>query len=145
MVISGHKEAVERAIEAAKSRGCKRGMLLPVSAPFHCALMQPAADAMLDALGNASLAPPSVPLVANVLAAEISDPDTIKRLLVEQVTGLVRWRESVLFMKSNDVDTLVELGTGKVLTGLVKRIDKEMIGMAVNTPADVEAFLKSAI
>ncbi len=144
IVISGNKEAVDRAIEAAKARGCKRGILLPVSAPFHCALMQPAADAMQDALDNASLAPPSVPLVANVLAAEISDPDTIKRLLVEQVTGLVRWRESVLFMKSQNVDTLIEVGTGKVLTGLVKRIDKEMTGMAVNAPADVEAFLKSA-
>jgi [acyl-carrier-protein] S-malonyltransferase len=144
VVISGKKEAVERAIEAAKTRGCKRGMLLPVSAPFHCALMQPAADAMRDALGEATLAPPTVPLVANVLAAEVSDPDAIKKLLVEQVTGMVRWRESVLYMKSRNVDTLVEVGTGKVLTGLVKRIDKEMTGMAINAPADVEAFLKSA-
>jgi len=144
VVISGKKEAVERAIEAAKTRGCKRGMLLPVSAPFHCALMQPAADAMADALGEANLAPPSVPLVANVRASEVSDPATIKKLLVEQVTGMVRWRESVLYMKSKGVDTLVEVGTGKVLTGLVKRIDKEMTGMAINAPADVEAFLKSA-
>jgi len=144
VVISGKKEAVERAIEAAKTRGCKRGMLLPVSAPFHCALMQPAADAMRDALGEATLAPPTVPLVANVLASEVSDPDAIKKLLVEQVTGMVRWRESVLYMKSRNVDTLVEVGTGKVLTGLVKRIDKEMTGMAINAPADVEAFLKSA-
>jgi [acyl-carrier-protein] S-malonyltransferase len=144
IVISGNKEAVDRAIEAAKARGCKRGMLLPVSAPFHCALMQPAADAMRDALGEATLAPPSVPLVANVLASEISDPANIKKLLVEQVTGMVRWRESVLYMKSKNIDTLVEVGTGKVLTGLVKRIDKEMTGVAVNTPADVEAFLKTA-
>jgi len=144
VVISGKKEAVERAIEAAKARGCKRGMLLPVSAPFHCALMQPAADAMQDALGEASLAPPAVPLVANVRASEVSDPATIKKLLVEQVTGMVRWRESVLYMKSKNVDTLVEVGTGKVLTGLVKRIDKEMTGVAINTPADVETFLRSA-
>ncbi|MEO8559275.1 MAG: ACP S-malonyltransferase [Rhodospirillales bacterium] len=144
VVISGNKEAVERAIEAAKARGCKRGMLLPVSAPFHCPLMQPAADAMADALGNASLAPPSVPLVANVRASDVSDPATIKQLLVEQVTGMVRWRETVLYLKSKNVDTLVEAGTGKVLTGLVKRIDKEMTGVAVNTPADIEAFLKSA-
>jgi [acyl-carrier-protein] S-malonyltransferase len=143
-VISGKKEAVERAIEAAKARGCKRGMLLPVSAPFHCALMQPAADAMAEALQNATLAPPAVPLVANVRAAEVSDPATIKKLLVEQVTGMVRWRESVLYMKAKGIDTLVEVGTGKVLTGLVKRIDKEMTGMAINTPADVETFLKSA-
>jgi [acyl-carrier-protein] S-malonyltransferase len=145
VVISGKKEAVERAIEAAKARGCKRGMLLPVSAPFHCALMQPAADAMAEALHDATLAPPSVPLVANVRASEISDPATIKQLLVEQVTGMVRWRESVLYMKGKGVDTLVEAGTGKVLTGLVKRIDKEMTGMAINTPADVETFLKSAV
>jgi [acyl-carrier-protein] S-malonyltransferase len=144
IVISGNKEAVDRAIEAAKARGCKRGMLLPVSAPFHCALMQPAADAMRDALGEATLAPPAVPLVANVLASEISDPATIKKLLVEQVTGMVRWRESVLYMKSKNIGTLVEVGTGKVLTGLVKRIDKEMSGVAINTPADVETFLKSA-
>ncbi len=144
VVISGNKEAVERAIEAAKARGCKRGMLLPVSAPFHCPLMQPAADAMADALGTASLAPPSVPLVANVRASDVSDPATIKQLLVEQVTGMVRWRETVLYLKSKNVDTLVEAGTGKVLTGLVKRIDKEMTGVAVNTPADIEAFLKSA-
>ncbi len=144
VVVSGHKAAVERTIEAAKAKGCKRGMLLPVSAPFHCPLMQPAADAMKAALEGVALAPPRVPLVANVLAAEISDPAAIKQRLVEQVTGLVRWRESVQFMKSRGVELLVECGTGKVLSGLVKRIDKDMTGQALNTPADIEAFLKTA-
>jgi [acyl-carrier-protein] S-malonyltransferase len=143
VVVSGHKAAVERAIEAAKARGCKRGMLLPVSAPFHCSLMQPAADAMQEALENVALAPPRVPLVANVLASEINDPGAIKQRLVEQVTGLVRWRESVQYMKSAGVEALVECGAGKVLSGLVKRIDKEMTGQALNTPADIEAFLKT--
>lgn len=143
VVVSGHKEAVERTIEAAKAKGCKRGMMLPVSAPFHCPLMQPAADAMKDALEKVALATPSVPLVANVLASEITNPADIKLRLVEQVTGLVRWREGVQYMKANGVDTLVECGTGKVLSGLVKRIDREMTGLALNTPADIEAFLKT--
>jgi len=143
VVVSGHKDAVERAIEAAKARGCKRGMLLPVSAPFHCSLMQPAADAMKAALEEVTLMPPRVPLVANVIASEISDPGAIKQRLVEQVTGLVRWRESVQYMKSKGVEALVECGSGKVLSGLVKRIDKEMTGLALNTPADIEAFLKT--
>lgn len=143
VVVSGHKDAVERAIEAAKARGCKRGMLLPVSAPFHCALMQPAADAMKVALDEAALMPPRVPVVSNVLASEISDPAAIKQRLVEQVTGLVRWRESVQYMKSKGVEALVECGTGKVLSGLVKRIDKDMTGMALNGPGDIEAFLKT--
>lgn len=144
VVISGHKAAVERAIEAAKAKGCKRGMLLPVSAPFHCSLMQPAADAMAAALERVSLTPPRIPLVANVLASEVSDPEAIKQHLVEQVTNLVRWRESVHYMKSRDVDTLVECGAGKVLSGLVKRIDKEMTGLTLNTPADIDSFLKTA-
>ncbi len=144
VVVSGHKEAVERTIEAAKAKGCKRGMLLPVSAPFHCPLMQPAADAMKDALERVSLATPSVPLIANVLASEITEPGAIRQRLVEQVTGLVRWRESVQYMKAQGVDALVECGTGKVLSGLVKRIDKDMTGLALNTPADIEAFLKTA-
>jgi [acyl-carrier-protein] S-malonyltransferase len=144
VVVSGHKEAVERTIEAAKAKGCKRGMLLPVSAPFHCPLMQPAADAMKEALEKVSLRTPVVPLVANVLAAEITEPGAIKQRLVEQVTGLVRWRESVQFMKASHVEMLVECGSGKVLSGLVKRIDKEMTGTALNTPADIEAFLKGA-
>lgn len=143
IVVSGHKGAVERTIEAAKARGCKRGMLLPVSAPFHCALMQPAADAMQAALEGVALAPPRVPLVSNVLACALSDPAAIKQQLVNQVTGMVRWRESVQYMKSKDVEALVECGAGKVLSGLVKRIDKEMTGLALNAPADIEAFLKT--
>jgi len=144
VVVSGHKDAVERAIEAAKAKGCKRGMLLPVSAPFHCSLMQPAADAMKEALERVSLGTPVVPLIANVLASEITEPGAIKQRLVEQVTALVRWRESVQYMKTNGVDALIECGSGKVLSGLVKRIDKEMTGTALNTPADIEAFLKTA-
>ncbi len=144
VVVSGHKDAVERAIEAAKAKGCKRGMLLPVSAPFHCSLMQPAADAMQEALERVSLGTPVVPLIANVLASEITEPGAIKQRLVEQVTALVRWRESVQYMKTNGVDALIECGSGKVLSGLVKRIDKEMTGTALNTPADIEAFLKTA-
>ena len=143
VVVSGHKEAVERTIEAAKAKGCKRGMMLPVSAPFHCPLMQPAADAMKEALEKVSLGTPSVPLVSNVLASEITNPADIKVRLVEQVTGLVRWREGVQYMKANGVDALVECGTGKVLSGLVKRIDRDMSGLALNTPADIEAFLKT--
>lgn len=144
VVVSGHKAAVERTIETAKARGAKRGMLLPVSAPFHCPLMRPAADAMQAALETVALGTPQVALVANVLASEITDPTNIKQRLVEQVTGLVRWRESVQYMKSQGVDTLVECGSGKVLSGLVKRIDKEMTGLALNGPADIEAFLKTA-
>ena len=144
VVVSGHKGAVERTIETAKPRGAKRGMLLPVSAPFHCPLMQPAADAMRDALEKVTLETPRVPLIANVLASEVTNPEAIKQRLVEQVTGMVRWRESVQYMKSQGVDTLVECGTGKVLSGLVKRIDREMTGLALNTPADIEAFLKTA-
>jgi len=125
-------------------RGAKRGMLLPVSAPFHCPLMKPAADAMQEALGKVTLGTPRVPLVANVLAAEVTNPEAIKQRLVEQVTGMVRWRESVQYMKSQGVETLVECGSGKVLSGLVKRIDREMTGLALNTPADIEAFLKTA-
>jgi [acyl-carrier-protein] S-malonyltransferase len=143
VVVSGHKEAVERAIEAAKSRGCKRGMMLPVSAPFHCPLMQPAADAMQEALSKVTLSTPRVPLIANVLASEVTEPNAIKQRLVEQVTGLVRWRESIQYMKAQGVDTLVEAGSGKVLSGLVKRIDKDLSGLALNTPSDIEAFLKT--
>jgi [acyl-carrier-protein] S-malonyltransferase len=144
IVVSGHKAAVERTIEAAKPRGSKRGMLLPVSAPFHCPLMQPAADAMQEALEKVTMLTPRVPLVANVLAAEVTNPADIKPRLVEQVTGMVRWRECVQYMKTQGVLTLVECGTGRVLSGLVKRIDREMTGLALNTPADIEAFLKTA-
>jgi [acyl-carrier-protein] S-malonyltransferase len=143
IVVSGHKGAVERAVEAAKAKGCKRGLMLPVSAPFHCPLMAPAAEAMQEALASVAIAPPRVPLIANVTAEESSDPATIMRQLVEQVTAMVRWRESVLAMKAKGVDALVECGTGRVLAGLVKRIDKEMAGTALNTPAEIEAFLKT--
>lgn len=143
VVVSGHKGAVERAMKIAGERGVKRAVLLPVSAPFHCSLMQPAADAMAEALANVTMAAPKVPLVANVTAGKVTAPDEIRDLLVRQVTGTVRWRESVLFMKAQGVTSLVELGSGKVLGGLARRIDKELTGSSVGTPADVEAFLKS--
>ena len=143
VVISGHAEAIDRAIVLAAERGLKRSVRLPVSAPFHCPLMQPAADAMAEALANVTINPPEVPVVANVVASAVSDPNAIRRLLVEQVTGMVRWREGVLYMKEQGVDTLVELGSGKVLSGLAKRIDKELAGISVQTPADVESFLKT--
>jgi len=143
VVISGGTEAILRALDIAKEKGAKRAVLLPVSAPFHCGMMAPAADAMGRALAETVIQPPSVPLIANISAARSVDPDTIRRQLVEQVCGRVRWRESVLAMKELDIDTLVELGAGKVLSGLVRRIDREMTGSAVNGPADVEAFLGS--
>ena len=143
VVVSGHKSAVERATAIAAERGIKRAIMLPVSAPFHCALMQPAADAMAEALGKVAMNPPVVPLVANVIASRVDDPAAIRDLLVRQVTGTVRWREGVLYMKEQGVTTLVELGAGKVLSGLAKRIDKELSGVAVGAPADIEAFLKS--
>ncbi|BBK42665.1 malonyl CoA-acyl carrier protein transacylase [Allostella vacuolata] len=143
VVVSGDREAVERAIKIAAGRGARRGILLPVSAPFHCALMRPAADVMAEALAAVTLAPPTLPLVANVNAIQTSDPDTIRRQLVEQVTGLVRWRESVLYLKECGVDVVVELGAGRVLSGLVKRIDRDLSGQSVGGPAEVEAFLKS--
>ena len=142
-VVSGTRAAVEKAIELAAARGARKSVLLPVSAPFHCALMQPAADAMAEALEKTNIAPPVVPIVANVTAAPESAPATLRRLLVEQVTGTVRWRESVLAMKEHGIDTLVEVGTGKVLSGLVRRIDREIAGLAVETPADIEAVLKT--
>ncbi len=143
VVLSGHKGGVERVIELAKEKGVRKAMMLPVSAPFHCPLMQPAADAMKAELANVVIAPPVVPLVANVTAAQVSDPETIRQLLVEQVTGRVRWRESVLYMGQQEVEALVELGTGKVLSAMVRRINKEMTGSAVQGPADIEAFLNS--
>ncbi len=143
VVISGHAEAIDRAIVIAAERGLKRTVRLPVSAPFHCPLMQPAADAMAEALAAVTINAPAVPVVANVTASAVSDPNEIRRLLVEQVTGMVRWRESVLYMKEQGVDTLVELGSGKVLSGLAKRIDKELAGTSVQGPADVESFLKT--
>jgi [acyl-carrier-protein] S-malonyltransferase len=143
VVISGTAVAVDRAIAIAAARGFKRAVKLPVSAPFHCPLMAPAAEAMAEALAGVVLQPPVVPLVANVTAAAVSDPDVIRNQLVEQVTGLVRWRESMLYIKAQGVDTVVELGSGKVLTGLAKRIDKELAGVSVQTPADIESFLKT--
>jgi len=142
VVISGSKAAIDRAIAIAAEKGLKRAMLLPVSAPFHCALMQPAADAMAEALAGVEMNNPVVPVVANVLASAVQDAAEIRKLLVAQVTGTVRWRESVLYMKSQGVDNLVETGAGKVLAGLVKRIDKEVSAISLNTPADIEAFLK---
>ena len=142
VVISGDRAAVERAMELAKARGVKRAVLLPVSAPFHCALMQPAADAMRDALGEARVAAPAVPLVANVTAERATDPDAIRDLLVRQVTGTVRWRESVLACAAMGVDSFVELGAGKVLAGLARRIVPDAAAMSAATPAEIEALLK---
>jgi len=142
VVLSGDKQAIDRAVAIAAEKGFKRSVLLPVSAPFHCALMRPAADAMEAALEKAEIKAPAVPLVANVTAAPVSDPVAIRRQLVEQVTGTVRWRESVLAMKDLGVTTLIEVGAGKVLTGLTKRIDKEIAGVSLQTPEDIEAFLK---
>lgn len=140
VVISGTKEAVALAMELAKAAGAKRTLPLPVSAPFHCALMQPAADAMRAALAAVAISTPVVPLVANVLAAPISQPEDIRRRLVEQVTGTVRWRESVAYMASQGVDTFFELGAGKVLGGLVKRIADTATGVSIGTPADIAAY-----
>jgi len=137
VVVSGDKAAVERAIEIAKGKGAKRAMLLPVSAPFHCRLMQPAADVMAGALAGVTIEPPAVPLVSNVLASALTDPDEIRRRLVEQVTGTVRWRESVLYMAAQGVSHFVEVGAGKVLSGLVKRIADGAIGIAVGGPNDI--------
>ena len=140
VVISGDKTAIERAVEIAKSRGAKRAVLLPVSAPFHCALMQPAADVMAEALAKVAVAAPVVPVVANVLAKAIDDPADIVRCLVAQVTGTVRWRESVALMAANDVKTFYEIGSGKVLSALVKRIADGANSVAIGTPEDVASF-----
>ncbi|MDZ5450175.1 ACP S-malonyltransferase [Labrys sp. ZIDIC5] len=140
VVISGTKAAVERAVEIAKGKGVKRAILLPVSAPFHCALMQPAAEAMAEALEKVAIAAPVVPLVANVLAQPISDPSEIRRRLVEQVTGTVRWRESVEYLAGAGVTKLVEVGSGKVLSGLVRRIASGVEAVSIGTPDDVAAF-----
>ena len=144
VVVSGHKAAVERAVALAKERGAKRAVLLPVSAPFHCALMAPAAEAMREALGRVALAAPAVPLVANVAAKALSDPEAIRDALVRQVTGTVRWRESVLHMAGEGVDSFVEVGAGKVLIGLVKRIAPDASASAVGAPADIAAFAPAA-
>ena len=145
VVVSGAKAAIERAVEIAKGRGAKRAMLLNVSAPFHCALMQPAADAMAEALAKVTIARPVVPVVSNVAVAGISDPDEIRKRLVEQVTGTVRWRESVRFLAAHGVTRLYEIGSGKVLTGLVKRIVEGVEGVAVNTPDDIEKMVVALV
>jgi [acyl-carrier-protein] S-malonyltransferase len=141
VVISGHKSAIERAIALAAEKGFKRSVLLPVSAPFHCALMQPAADAMAEALEKVTVKAPVVPVVANVTAAPTVDPALIRAQLVQQVTGTVRWRESVLAMKGLGVERLIEAGAGKVLACLVKRIDKDLSALSLQTPQDIDAFL----
>ncbi len=142
VVISGSKAAIDKAPDLAKAKGIKRAMALNVSAPFHSPLMQPAADKMREELAAATIRPPSAPIVANVTAAEITEPETIRRLLVEQVTARVRWRESVLRFRTLGVDTTVEAGGGRVLTGMVKRIDRELQTVTIDTPADIEAFAK---
>jgi len=140
VVVSGHKAAVERAVEIAKAKGVRRAMMLPVSGPFHSALMQPAADVMAAALAKVTVKPPCVPLVANVLALPTSDPAEIVRSLIAQVTGTVRWRESIAFMAQAGVTTFYEIGSGKVLSGLVKRIADGASGVPLGTPEDVAAF-----
>jgi [acyl-carrier-protein] S-malonyltransferase len=140
VVLSGDKSAVERAVDIAKARGVKRAMMLPVSAPFHCALMQPAAQVMAEALSQVAVTPPRVPLVANVLAAPITDPAAIVQALVEQVTGTVRWRESVTVMAQAGVTAFYEIGSGKVLAGLIKRIAEGATASSIGTPDDVARF-----
>jgi [acyl-carrier-protein] S-malonyltransferase len=143
VVVSGDKAAVERVVELAKAKGAKRAMLLPVSAPFHCALMAPAADAMAEALATVAIRPPVVPLVANVKAAAVTDPAEIARLLVAQVTGTVRWRECVSYMAAHGVTQFYEVGAGKVLSGLIKRIADGAAATAIGTPEDIEAFVSA--
>ena len=140
VVASGDKAAVERAVEIAKAKGAKRATLLPVSAPFHCALMQPAAEIMANALGEVSVKPPAVPVVSNVLATSVQEPSEIVQVLVRQVTGTVRWRESVAFMAQSGVGTFYEIGAGKVLSGLIKRIASGASASAIGSPDDVAAF-----
>jgi len=142
IVVSGGKAVVEKAVEIAAGKGGKRSVLLPVSAPFHCALMAPAAEAMAEALADVTLSAPVVPVMANVTASLVQDPEEIKKLLVEQVTGRVRWRESVLQMKEQGVEELVELGAGKVLSGLVRRIDKTVKGRNAGMPEEIEALIE---
>jgi len=139
IVLSGHKAAVERVAEVGKPHGLRRAVMLPVSAPFHCALMQPAADAMAEALAHVAMKSPSVPVIANVTAAPVTDPAQIRDLLVRQVVGTVRWRECVMQMAALGVTDVFEIGSGKVLAGLVKRIEKTLNATSVGTPADIAA------
>lgn len=143
VVISGHRAAIEAALDIAKDNGARKAMLLPVSAPFHCPLMQPAADEMAAALRDTTFNAPARPVVANVAASALDDPEKLRAALIEQVTGVVRWRESVLWMGENGVDQQIELGTGKVLSGLVRRINKSISGSNVGTPDDLDAFLEA--
>jgi [acyl-carrier-protein] S-malonyltransferase len=140
VVVSGHKAAVERAVEIAKARGAKRALMLPVSAPFHCALMQPAAHVMAEALAAVEVHAPAVPVVVNVRAEAVSEPDRIRDLLVAQVTGSVRWRESVLWMETAGVTEFWEVGAGKALSGMIKRIVKGAETRAIGTPEDIVAL-----
>ena len=142
VVLSGHRSAVERAVEIAADKGARRAVMLPVSAPFHCPLMAPAAEVMAEALAEVTMLPPSLVLVANVTAAPVVEPETIRSLLVQQVTAMVRWRESVLRMKEEGVETLVELGAGKVLSGLTRRIDRDLKAVSVGTPDEIEELGK---
>lgn len=143
VVLSGQSEAIGRAMLLAKEKGAKRALPLEVSAPFHCALLQPAAEIMAEALGSITIAAPRPPLIANVIAESIDEPRQIRKLLVDQITNRVRWRETVLWMKSNGVDNLLELGTGKVLTNLTRRIDRNVAGHSIETPNDIDLFLNS--
>ncbi|MDD3287995.1 MAG: ACP S-malonyltransferase [Alphaproteobacteria bacterium] len=143
VVISGHASAVDRAIAIAAERGFKRSMKLPVSAPFHCSLMLPAAEVMKQALAEVDIKSPRVPIISNVTATAVVDPETIRNLLVQQITGAVRWRESVLYMKSKGIERMIECGTGSALTGMIKRIDKEITPVSLQTPEDIEKFLNS--
>ena len=142
VVLSGHRAAVERAVEIAAERGARRAIMLPVSAPFHCSLMAPAAEVMAEALAEVVMPPPSLALVANVTAAPVEDPESIRGFLVQQVTAMVRWRESVLRMQEEGVETLVELGAGKILSGLIRRIDRDLRVANAGTPEEIEALAK---
>jgi [acyl-carrier-protein] S-malonyltransferase len=142
VVVSGHRAAVERAVALAAEEGARRSIMLPVSAPFHCALMAPAAEIMKEALADAGLVAPAVPVVANVTAAATSDPEEISELLVEQVTRMVRWRETVLLFAEHEVEEVIEIGAGRVLAGLVKRIDRTLMTSSVGAPDEVEALVK---
>jgi [acyl-carrier-protein] S-malonyltransferase len=144
VVVSGHKAAVERAVDLAKEAGAKRAVLLPVSAPFHCALMQPAADRMAQALAEVEISVPSVPVVANVRASAVSDPELIRSLLVEQVTGAVRWRESVSYLAAEGVTEVWEVGAGKALSGMIRRIDRAIACQAIGSPEDIAELQAAA-
>lgn len=144
VVISGHKTAIDRACELARAAGAKRALPLAVSAPFHCSLMQPAADAMAEALAKTTIKAPAVPLIANVTVEPVTNPDTIRELLVQQVTGQVRWTETIAFMKAQGITETVEIGNGKVLSGLTRRIDKELAASNISEPADLDSYAKAA-